>query len=126
MVAALIVRGDELLAQQRPRHKAQGGLWEFPGGKVEAGEGDEEALARECLEELGVEVQVGERVWEVRHRYPDREVHLLVHRARILGDGAPEARDAERLAWVRRDALADFPFCEADRPLLSELIARRI
>lgn len=126
VVAALLERGDAVLAQRRPLHKAQGGLWEFPGGKVEPGEGDEEALARECLEELGVRIRVGARVWETRHAYPDREVHLLVYRARIEGDGEPRAHDAERLAWIARGELADHPFCEADLPLLSLLAAGEI
>lgn len=126
VVAALIFRGEEVLAQQRPYHKAQGGLWEFPGGKVEDGEADDEALARECLEELGVEVLVGERVWEARHRYSDREVHLLVHRTEILGGGEPVARDAERIAWIPREALKDHPFCPADLPLVSLIASRRI
>lgn len=126
VVAALIIREDAVLAQRRPLHKAQGGLWEFPGGKVEGGEGDEEALIRECREELGVAVRVGEKVWETRHTYPDREVHLLVYRAELLGEAAPVAMDAERIAWIPRCALADLPFCEADLPLVSLIASGRL
>ncbi|HLV61048.1 MAG TPA: (deoxy)nucleoside triphosphate pyrophosphohydrolase [Fredinandcohnia sp.] len=122
VVAALALRDGALLAQQRPLHKAQGGLWELPGGKVEAGESDEAALARECREELGVRVRVGARLWETRHLYPDREVHLVVYRVEIEA-GEPRAHDAERIAWIPLDRLADYPFCPADLPFLERLAA---
>ena len=76
VVAALIWQGDRFLACQRPAHKARGLLWEFVGGKVEPGETPEQALCRECREELNVEIAVGELFMDVTHRYPDLLVHL--------------------------------------------------
>ena len=83
VVAALIWRGDRFLACQRPAHKARGLLWEFVGGKVEPGETKEEALVRECREELGVTVRVGEVFTELTHVYPDLTVHLTLFHAAI-------------------------------------------
>ena len=76
VVAALIWEGSRFLICQRPRHKARGSLWEFVGGKVEPGESKEEALIRECREELSITVQPGEVFMEVTHTYPDLTVHL--------------------------------------------------
>ena len=83
VVSALIWRGDRFLACQRPAHKARGLLWEFVGGKVEPGETKEEALVRECLEELGVTVRVGEVFTELTHVYPDLTVRLTLFHAAI-------------------------------------------
>ena len=88
VVAALIWEGETFLICQRPAHKARGLLWEFVGGKVEPGETREEALVRECREELDIRVAVGEPFMEVIHAYPDLTVHLtLFHR----GGNAPKA-----------------------------------
>ena len=83
VVAALIERGERFLICQRPAHKARGLLWEFVGGKVEPHETPEQALARECREELGVELRAGAKFFEVTHAYPDIEVHLTLFRAAI-------------------------------------------
>ena len=83
VVAALIERGERFLICQRPAHKARGLLWEFVGGKVEPHETPEQALARECREELGVELRVGPKFFEVTHAYPDIEVHLTLFCAAI-------------------------------------------
>jgi len=83
VVAALIWRNDRFLACQRPAHKARGLLWEFVGGKVEAGESGIEALKRECMEELAVTIEVGEVYMEVSHQYPDLKVHLTLYNASI-------------------------------------------
>ena len=76
VVAALIWEGERFLACQRPAHKARGLLWEFVGGKVEPGETKEEALRRECREELGVTLKVGDPFMEVVHTYPDLTIRL--------------------------------------------------
>lgn len=78
VVAALIWNGDRFLICQRPAHKARGLLWEFVGGKVEPGETKEQALIRECREELNVELDVGTPFMEVQHQYPDLTVHLTL------------------------------------------------
>jgi 8-oxo-dGTP diphosphatase len=126
VVAALVFRDGRVLAQMRPLHKARGGLWEFPGGKVEPGETDEEALVRECREELGIRVRVGPRVWQTVHAYPDLEVELVVHRAEFEEGAEPSPRDAERIDWIPPRELEKRPFCEADLPLLSLLASGRI
>lgn len=126
VVAALFCRGATVLVQQRPPGKKQALLWEFPGGKVEPGESDADALVRECREELGVEASVGEQVWSARHDYVDFSVDLLLYRATMADDASPQAHDAHQLAWVERERLAELPFCEADVPLLSLLASREI
>ena len=78
VVAALIWKGDRFLACQRPVHKARGLLWEFVGGKVEPGETKEEALIRECMEELAVKIVPGDIFMEVIHHYPDISVRLTL------------------------------------------------
>lgn len=122
VVAGLFRRGDEVLVQQRPAGKARGGLWEFPGGKVEPGESDAAALVRECHEELGVPVRVeGPALTTLTHAYDDLEVELVLLPAVIEGTQAPQPHDAQALAWVARRALEALPFCEADVPLLPKL-----
>lgn len=118
VVAALVWRGDTVLAQQRPPGKSRALLWEFPGGKVEAGETDEAALARECREELDVDVAVGAKVWETAHAYQDVRVEMVLYRCTMAPDAAPKPLEAAQLAWVERSRLASLPFCEADLPLL--------
>jgi 8-oxo-dGTP diphosphatase len=120
VVAALLEDGDRLLIQQRLPKGERGGLWEFPGGKREPGETDLQALARECREELGIEVEVGDRAWETEHAYPDLTVALSLYRCRIL-NGKPVPRDGQRIEWVPRHGLSAFPFCEADLPFIEQL-----
>lgn len=89
VVAALIWDGDKFMVCQRPAHKARGLLWEFVGGKVERGETKEQALIRECREELAVTVAVGEVFMEVTHTYPDLTVHLTLFHA-IIAEGTSQ------------------------------------
>lgn len=126
VVAGLFARGSTVLVQQRPPGKARGLLWEFPGGKVEAGEADEAALARECREELGVDVAVGARRWEHVHEYEDLVVELVLLEASVPPGAEPHPHDAHALAWVERAELSRLPFCEADVPLLPLLAAGKI
>jgi 8-oxo-dGTP diphosphatase len=120
VVAALIEDGDKLLIQQRPAKGERGELWEFPGGKREAGETDLLALARECREELGIEVAVGDLAWETEHVYPDLIVALALYRCKLV-EGTPSPRDGQRIEWARREGLGEYPFCEADLPFLEIL-----
>jgi len=125
VVAALFRRGaDEVLVQQRGPGGARGLLWEFPGGKVEPGESEPEALTRECREEMGVEVEVGGRLDEVSHAYPDLEVELALYSARIAR-GNPEALHAHQLRWAKGSELSSLPFCEADGPFIRALESGR-
>lgn len=120
VVAALIWQGDRFLACQRPAHKARGLLWEFVGGKVEPGEAKEEALIRECREELGVEIAVGEVFLEVTHTYPDLTVHLTLFQASIQA-GVPQRLEHQDIRWITREEIDQYPFCPADQVILDRL-----
>ena len=128
VVAALIFRsGDDarFLVQQRLPGGSRGLLWEFPGGKVEPGESEPEALARECREELDIALHVGRRLWAGRHEYPDLTVDLVLYGAR-LESGAPKTLGAQALAFLTPEEMRALPFCEADLPPLEELVAGRL
>jgi 8-oxo-dGTP diphosphatase len=128
VVAALIPRpedGNRFLVQQRLPGGSRALLWEFPGGKVEPGETDEAALARECREELDVELAVGRRLWEGRHTYPDLTVELVLYAARLVS-GEPKPLGAHALAFQTPAEMQALPFCEADIPLLNDLVAGRL
>ena len=92
VVAALIWDQDKFMICQRPAHKARGLLWEFVGGKVEPGETKEQALIRECQEELAITLDVGEVFMDVTHEYPDLTVHLTLFHATIQ-EGIPQKLD---------------------------------
>lgn len=128
VVAALVrqpAEGSRFLAQQRLPGGSRGLLWEFPGGKVESGESEPQALARECREELGVELQVGRRLWAGKHEYEDLIVELALYAARLVS-GEPQALGAHALAWLTPQEMKALPFCEADVPLLEALAAGRL
>jgi 8-oxo-dGTP diphosphatase len=125
VVAALIAEGERILIQQRPDGGARGGLWEFPGGKAEGGESEEQALARECREELGVEISVGPRIFETEHDYLDLTVSLALYQCELL-QGRPSGREGQRIEWAERSRLPTYPFCEADLPVLGPLAEGRL
>ena len=120
VVAALICRGGRFLICRRPAHKARGLLWEFVGGKVEPGETKAQALARECREELAVEVDVGAPFMEVTHAYPDITVHLTLLWAQIRSG---EVRLLEHcdMRWITPDEIGQFAFCPADEEILRRI-----
>jgi 8-oxo-dGTP diphosphatase len=123
VVAALITSSEDrrVLVQQRPPGKRRALLWEFPGGKVEAGESDEAALLREGREELGVDLDIGPQRFETRHAYPDVEVDLHVYEARVVL-GTPMPLAGQRLREVPLNELDTLAFCEADQPLVAALL----
>ena len=123
VVAALIWEEDRFLACQRPVHKARALLWEFVGGKVEPNETKEEALVRECKEELDVTVQVEDVFMEVTHVYPDLTVHLTLFHARIA-EGTPKKLEHNDIRWITVEEIDRFPFCPADEEILKELKTR--
>ena len=124
VVAALIWNGDRFLICQRPRNKARGMQWEFVGGKVEPGETKEQALIRECQEELGVTVSVGTTFMEVVHTYPDISIHLTVFHA-VIARGVPRKLEHNDLRWVLPGETAAFDFCPADRVILEKIVRER-
>lgn len=120
VVAALIWDGARFMICQRPAHKARGLLWEFVGGKVEPGETREQALVRECREELAVTVSVGEIFAEVTHEYPDLTVHLTLFHASIA-EGTPQMREHNDIRWITVGEIQQYEFCPADQPILERL-----
>ena len=121
VVAALIWRGERFLACQRPAGKARRLLWEFVGGKVEPGETKQEALARECREELGVTVQVGEVFCALTHVYPDLTVHLTLFQAVLPEGEEPRKLEHNDIRWITVGEMDDYPFCPADESILRKL-----
>ena len=120
VVAALIWGGDQFMICQRPAHKARGLLWEFVGGKVEPGETKEQALIRECQEELAVTLEVGEVFMDVVHEYPDLTVHLTLFHARIA-EGVPQKLEHNDIRWIAVDEIDGYAFCPADEEILRRL-----
>ena len=120
VVAALIWDGDRFMACQRPAHKVRGLLWEFVGGKVEPGETREEALIRECREELAVTLSVGDVFMDVIHEYPDLTVHLTLFHA-VIQEGTPQKLEHNDIRWLTIQEIDDYDFCPADEDVLKEL-----
>ena len=120
VVAALIWDENRFLACQRPGHKARGLLWEFVGGKVEPGETKEQALIRECQEELAVKVAVQDVFMEVDHVYPDLTVHLTLFNASIA-EGIPQKIEHNDLRWITVEEIDQYEFCPADEEILRRL-----
>ena len=120
VVAALVRDTDRVLICQRPAHKARGMLWEFVGGKVEPGESREEALIRECREELAITISVGDIFTEVTHTYPDLTIHLTVFNAEITA-GVPRKLEHNDLRWITADELDRYAFCPADQSIVEKL-----
>jgi 8-oxo-dGTP diphosphatase len=121
VVAALIWQGEKFMICQRPAHKARGLLWEFVGGKVEAGETKEDALIRECQEELDVLLSVGEVFMDVTHKYPDLTVHLTLFHATIA-EGEPKKLEHNDIKWITPKEISNYEFCPADEEILKKII----
>ena len=121
VVAALIWKGNRFLACQRPAHKARGLLWEFVGGKVEPGESAQEALIRECMEELAVTIRVDSVFMEVTHQYPDISVHLTLFNATIF-EGVPQKLEHNDIRWITPAEIPNYDFCPADEEILRKII----
>ena len=117
VVAALIWQGDKFMTCQRPAHKARGLLWEFVGGKVEPGETKEQALIRECKEELNALISVGDVFMDVVHEYPDLTVHLTLYNATIF-EGEPQKLEHNDIQWITPSEIANYEFCPADEEIL--------
>lgn len=120
VVAALIWSGNKFMICQRPANKARGLLWEFVGGKVEPDETKEQALIRECQEELAVEVSVGNIYMEVTHEYPDLTVHLTLFEAQIAA-GTPQKLEHNDIRWITAAEIPQYQFCPADEVILRKL-----
>lgn len=125
VVVGVIIRNDEILIAKRSAKQHQGGLWEFPGGKVESGEGEVEALARELNEELGIEInpEACQKRQQIHHQYPDKAVNLNIYWVSDFS-GTEQGKEGQPLKWVAKEQLADYPFPEANQPILDELLSK--
>lgn len=121
VVAALIWRDGKFLICQRPANKKRALLWEFVGGKLEPGETPEQALKRECREELAIEVQVGGVFCEVTHVYPDVTVHLTLFNAET--SDRPTMLEHNDMRWIVPAEIDNFEFCPADKDILDKIKA---
>lgn len=117
VVVAVIRHHDRYLIGKRPSDGFLGGLWEFPGGRIEAGEHPESALRRECLEELGATVKVGGLIAVAKHAYTHFKVTLHVYRCTIIA-GTPAARFHTELRWVTAAQFSDYPFPKGNHKFL--------
>ena len=120
VVAALIWDGDKFMICQRPANKARALLWEFVGGKVESGETKEQALVRECKEELDVLLSVGDVFIDVIHEYPDITVHLTLFNATIA-EGEPQKLEHNDIQWITPSEISNYEFCPADEEILAKI-----
>jgi 8-oxo-dGTP diphosphatase len=121
VVAALIWNREKFMICQRPAHKARGLLWEFVGGKVEPGESKEQALIRECQEELDVTLSVGSVFMDVVHEYPDLMVHLTLFNATIA-KGNPQKLEHNDIQWITPGEIPNYDFCPADDEILKKIV----
>ncbi len=122
VAAALIWDKEKFLICQRPAHKARALLWEFAGGKVESGESKEQALIRECKEELAVTLSVGDVFMDVVHEYPDITVRLTLFNASIA-EGTPQKLEHNDIRWITPAEIPNYKFCPADEDILKKIIA---
>ena len=121
VVAAVVRRGEAVLVTRRRDEPGAPGQWEFPGGKVEAGEAEPDALVREIREELGCAVEVGPLLLRHEHRYPALEVELAFYAARFPPGAEPQALGVAALSWAAPGTLDGYDFLEADRAVLGAL-----
>ena len=124
VAAALIWSGDKFMICQRPPHKARGLLWEFVGGKKEAGETLEQTLIRECKEEIAVTVKVNDIFAELVHEYPDITIKLTLFNAEIA-EGQPQKLEHVDIKWITVEEIDDYDFCPADEDILKMLKERK-
>ena len=120
VIKALNENGDSIIfATQRGYGDFKGG-WEFPGGKVEKGEMMRQALSRECMEELGIEIETGSIFIEVVHAYPDITVHLTLFNAQIIS-GEPQLLEHNDIRWITPEEISEYEFCQADEEILKKI-----
>ena len=119
VVGAIIRDGDRYLVGQRAANKAQGGLWEFMGGKIEPGETPEQALARECREELDLEIENECIIDSVIHEYPEKTIRLTLISCSPKSGSIPKALEHQQIRWVTRDEMDAIDFAPADNECLN-------
>lgn len=123
VVAGIIKNNkDEILITKRNLKKSQGGLWEFPGGKIEKNETREDAIIREIKEELDIEIKVDKYFGEKNFQYPDKTINLIALNCKIV-DGKIKLLEHEDAKWVKKAKLTDFEFAPADEFIVNKLIS---
>ena len=120
VVAALICDNGKFMICQRPANKARPLMWEFVGGKVEPGETKEQALIRECQEELAITLSVGEEFMDVVHEYPDLTIRLTLFHATIA-EGIPQKLEHNDIQWITSSEIPNYSFCPADQEILRKI-----
>ena len=122
VVAALIWDNRKFMICQRPANKARPLLWEFVGGKVEPGETKEQALIRECQEELAITLSVDNVFMDVVHEYPDITIRLTLFNA-TLAEGVPQKLEHNDIQWITPAEIPNYNFCPADEEILKKILA---
>lgn len=122
VVAALIWDNRKFMICQRPANKARPLLWEFVGGKVEPGETKEQALIRECQEELAITLSVDDVFTDVVHEYPDITIRLTLFNATIA-EGVPQKLEHNDIQWITPAEIPNYNFCPADEEILKKILA---
>lgn len=120
VVAALLWNENKFFIAKRSEERDLGGLWEFPGGKVEEGESPESAISRECEEELGISVEVAELFMKVTHDYGDKVINLALFSCKIK-EGTPLLLEHQKMEWISVEEIPNYDFCPADLPFLEKL-----
>ncbi len=123
VVAALMVRGDEILCCQRTQYQALPLKWEFPGGKIEAGEDAPQALQRELEEELGIQAEIGPKIAQLQHHYQNGNAVELQFFVVERYEGETQNRIFREIRWVNRRELPTLDFLDADRELVRKIAA---
>lgn len=118
VVAGIIYKDNKFLIAKRNMKKSQGGLWEFPGGKIEKGESYEEALAREIKEEFNADIEIDKYIGENIHHYPEKEIRLLFYKANLISEGI-ELLEHEDYKWITKEEKDNFEFAEADKAVFN-------
>ena len=124
VVAALIWKNNKFMICQRPANKARALLWAFVGGKVEPGETKEQALVRECKEEIDIVLSIGDVFMDVIHEYPDLTVHLTLFNANIA-KGESQKLEHNDIQWIMPNEIPNYYFCPADEEILEKLIGNK-
>ena len=125
VVGAIIKDGERFLVGQRAAHKSQGGLWEFMGGKIEPGETPEQALARECREELNLEIENERIIDSVVHEYREKTIRLTLIECTPRAGSIPHPNEHQEILWVTREEMDVLDFAPADRDLIRKGFAKR-